>query len=110
RGPGFRTFDTTTALATYDQAIVRPYIRSDGTLPANDFLQELAGSKPFTWETTADVGGGDENTKYYVAGGWSDNPGIVTNTFAKKQNIRVNFEQSFAKRLALQVTSAFTRN
>jgi TonB-linked SusC/RagA family outer membrane protein len=110
RGPGFRAFDTTTALATFDEAIVRPYIQADGTLPAHDFLQELAGNKPFAWETLADVGGGDENTKYYVAGGWSDNPGIVTNTFAKKQNIRLNLEQDFGKRLNLQVTSAFTRN
>jgi TonB-linked SusC/RagA family outer membrane protein len=110
RGPGFLVWDTTNALATYGDSIVRPYIRPDGTLPAYDFLNELAGSKPFTWETEASVGGGDENTKYYVSGGWTDNPGIVTNTFAKKQNVRVNLEQGLGKRLNLQVTSAFTRN
>ena len=110
RGPGFLAWDTTNALATYGDSIVRPYIRPDGTLPANDFLNQLAGGKPFAWETEASVGGGDENTKYYVSGGWTDNPGIVTNSFAKKQNLRVNLEQNLGKRLNLQVTSAFTRN
>lgn len=110
RGPGFLTFDTTEALAAYGDAVVRPYIRPDGTLPANDFLQQIAGNKPFTWETQASVGGGDENTKYYVSGGWTDNPGIITNSFAKKQNLRLNLEQDLGKRLSLQVTSAFTRN
>ena len=63
RGPGFLTFDTTQALAAYGDAVVRPYIRPDGTLPANDFLNQLAGGKPFAWETQASGGGGDVNTK-----------------------------------------------
>ena len=111
RGPGFLTFDTTQALAAYGDAVVRPYmVPGDSLMPAHDFLNQLAGSKPFTWETQASVGGGDENTKYFVSGGWTDNPGIVTNTFAKRQNVRVNLEQDLGKRLNLQVTSAFTRN
>ena len=115
RGPTQRAFTDSSALATYsetgkiDTATVRSY-EVNGALPNHDLLDEVAGSKPFAWETLADVGGGDENTKYYVSGGWTDNPGIITNTFAKKQTIRANLEQQLSKRLNLQVTSAFTRN
>lgn len=115
RGPGERAFTDSSALATYsetgkiDTATVRSY-EVNGALPNHDLLDEVAGSKPFAWETLADVGGGDENTKYYVSGGWTDNPGIITNSFAKKQTIRVNLEQQLSRRLNLQLTSAFTRN
>jgi TonB-linked SusC/RagA family outer membrane protein len=120
RGPGERAFDLPTALSTFsthapgedpklDSATVQSYA-VNGQLPFYDHLQELAGSKPFAWETLADVGGGDENTKYYVSGGWTDNPGIVTNTFAKKQTLRLNLDQQIAKRWNLQVTTGFTRN
>jgi len=109
RGPGFRAFDPQTAIDTYGAAIVDPYIQN-GQLPAFDHLQEIAGNKPFTWETLADVSGGDDNTKYYVSGGFTDNPGIVTNTFAKKQTVRVNVEQHLARQWDLQVSTGFTRN
>ncbi len=117
RGPGQRAFSDSSALATFsasatpkiDSATVRSY-EVNGQLPNNDLIGEVAGNKPFAWETLADVSGGDENTKYYISGGWTDNPGIIDNTFAKKQTVRVNLEQQLAKRLNLQVTSAFTRN
>jgi TonB-linked SusC/RagA family outer membrane protein len=117
RGPGERVFTDSSALATFsasatpklDSATVRSY-EVNGQLPFYDHLQELAGSKPFAWETLADVSGGNDNTKYYVSGGWTDNPGIITSSFAKKQTVRLNLEQTLSKRLDLQVTSAFTRN
>lgn len=109
RGPGFRTFDPQTAIDTYGDATVDPYI-VNGHLPAFDHLQELAGNKPFTWETLADVGGGDDNTKYYVSGAWNDNPGIITNSFAKKQSLRLNIDQQLAKRWNVQLSTGFTRN
>ncbi len=115
RGPTQRAFTDSSALATYaetgkiDTTTIRSY-EVNGQLPNHDLLGEVAGNKPFAWETLADVGGGDENTKYYISGGWTDNPGIIDNTFAKKQTIRVNLEQQLSRRLNLQVTSTFTRN
>ena len=119
RGPGARGFSLDSAFATFsehapgdtpkiDSATVLSYA-VNGQLPFYDHLQELAGNKPFTWETAADVGGGDENTKYYASGGWTDNPGIITNTFAKKQTLRLNLEQQIAKRWNLQFSTGFTR-
>jgi TonB-linked SusC/RagA family outer membrane protein len=115
RGPGERAFTDSSALATYaetgkiDTATIRSY-EINGQLPSHDLLGEVAGNKPFAWETLADVGGGDENTKYFISGGWTDNPGIIDNTFAKKQTLRANIEQQLSKRFNLQVTTAFTRN
>lgn len=110
RGPGFRVYDTTTALADFGEDVVRPYIQPDGSLPAYDHLATLAGRKPFSWETLADVGGGDDNTKYYASAAWNDNPGIVRNTAAERQSVRVNLDQQIGSRFGLQLSSAFTRN
>jgi TonB-linked SusC/RagA family outer membrane protein len=121
RGPGGgRAFTPASAFATFsehdpgetpklDSAVVQSYI-VNGQLPYYDHLQEVAGNRPFAWETVADVSGGDDNTKYYISGAWTDNPGIVTNTFAKKQSLRLNLDQQLGSRFKLQASSAFTRN
>jgi TonB-linked SusC/RagA family outer membrane protein len=112
RGPGFRAFDTTSAFATFpalDPAVIRSY-EVNGKLKAYDDLQALAGNKPFAWETLADVSGGNENTKYYVSGGWKSDKGIINNTGAEKQSLRFNLDQRLGERLNLAFNGGFTRN
>jgi TonB-linked SusC/RagA family outer membrane protein len=109
RGPGFRVFTPDSALALgYDPATVSAYT-VNGQLPAHDHLQELAGRKPFGYETIADVSGGDENTKYYVSAGWKNDKGIIENTGAERQSLRLNLDQKIGSRWNLQASSAFNR-
>ena len=112
RGPGFRTFDTTTAFQvfpTLDSNIVRGFV-VNGKLPNYDHLQELAGRKPAAWETLADVSGGTENTKYFISGAWQKDPGIIQNTGAQKQSIRLNLDQRLGDRWKVSLSTGFTRN
>src|SRR5213078_3402969 len=100
RGPGARVFDTTTALAQYGDARVRPYI-VNGQLPFFDHLQEVAGNKPLSYETALDLSGGSENTRYFVSGGAKRDGAIVNNTFNERQSLRVNLDQTLSSRWSL---------
>ncbi len=113
RGPGFRTFTLDSALALYGgdpatAAAVNAYA-VNGQLPAYDHLEELAGGKPFGYETIADVGGGDDNTKYFASAGWKHDKGIVKNTGAERQSLRLNLDQKIGTRWNVQASSAFSR-
>lgn len=113
RGPGERAFDTTSAFDLYNSAADSAIIRSlevNGKLPYYDHMMELAGGRAPASETQLDVGGGTGNTTYYVSGGVKRDNGIIKNTYAERQTIRVNLGQSLSEKLNLSVTSAFVRN
>ena len=113
RGPGSRVFDTTSAFAVYGSAADSAIIRSlevDGKLPFYDHLREIAGGNAPASETQLDVGGGTGTTTYYVSGGVKRDNGIIKNTYAERQTVRLNLGQHLSDRLTLSVTSAFARN
>jgi TonB-linked SusC/RagA family outer membrane protein len=113
RGPGERAFDTTSAFDLYnstaDSAIIRSLV-VNGKLPFYDHMKELAGGRAPASETQLDVGGGTGSTTYYVSGGVKRDNGIIKNTYAERQTLRVNLGQSLSEKLNLSVTSAFVRN
>lgn len=112
RGPGVRAFDTTAAFDLYnspeDSAVIRS-LEVDGRLPVYDHLQEAAGNKPFNYETSLEVSGGNDNTKYFVSGDWSHQGGIIQNTDAGRQSLRVNLDQKLNEKLSLSLSNVFTR-
>ncbi|HZI42722.1 MAG TPA: SusC/RagA family TonB-linked outer membrane protein [Gemmatimonadaceae bacterium] len=113
RGPGERAFDTTSAFAVYSSAGDSAIIRSltvNGKLPVFDHLKELAGGNAPASETQLDVGGGTGNTTYYVSGDIKRDNGIVHNTYAERQTVRLNLSQHLTDRVSLSMTSAFARN
>jgi TonB-linked SusC/RagA family outer membrane protein len=113
RGPGERSFDTTSAFNVYtspeDSSTIRGLV-VNGKLPFYDHMKELAGGNAPASETQIDVGGGTGNTTYYVSGGIKRDDGIVHGTYAERQSLRLNLGQHLNDRLTLSVTSAFTRN
>jgi TonB-linked SusC/RagA family outer membrane protein len=113
RGPGERAFDTTSAFAVYGSAADSAIIRSlmvNGKLPFYDHLKEIAGGNAPASETQLDVGGGSGNTTYYVSGGVKRDNGIIKNTYAERQTLRLNLGQHLSDRVTLSVTSAFARS
>src|SRR2546421_12362249 len=120
RGPGTRAFTEAEALDLYatpkdtaearqDSALVRSYL-VNGRLPTYDHLSEIAGNKPLAYETSIDVSGGTENTRYFLSGSTKRDGGIIQNTFNDRQNLRANVDQSFSDKLQLSLSTAFTRN
>src|SRR2546423_8278832 len=116
RGPGTRAFTEAEALDLYatpkdtaearqDSALVRSYL-VNGRLPTYDHLSEIAGNKPLAYETSIDVSGGTENTRYFLSGSTKRDGGIIQNTFNDRQNLRANVDQSFSDKLQLSLSTA----
>jgi TonB-linked SusC/RagA family outer membrane protein len=113
RGPGERVLDVATAEQIYtspEDASVIEGLAVNGKLPFYDHLKELAGGKAPASETQVDVGGGSGNTTYYVSGDVKRDNGIIHNTFAERQALRLNLNQHLSERLDLGVTSAFVHS
>src|SRR5262249_54148336 len=56
-------------------------------------------------ETALSVSGGTETTKYYASGLVRHEGGIVWNTFADKQSLRLNIDQSIGQKLTINLSS-----
>src|SRR5690242_3898257 len=96
RGPGERVFSVASAEDLYTSAAYTAIIEGlavNGKLPFYDHLQELAGGRAPATETQVDVGGGTGNTTYYVSGDVKRDNGIIHNTFAERQALRLNLAQ-----------------
>jgi TonB-linked SusC/RagA family outer membrane protein len=108
RGYGTRSFTVAQAESLYGVGTVTPYI-VNGQLPTYDHMQELAGTKPLSYQTALTVTGGDENTRYFLSGSAQQDNGIIQTTGAGRQTLRLNVDQTFSDRLKLSFSSAFNR-
>jgi TonB-dependent SusC/RagA subfamily outer membrane receptor len=81
---GRRTFNTLEdALSVYtDTALVTSLYQPGRTFDIED---QIYGRKALSYETSASVSGGTEQTRYYVSGLLKDDEGIAINTDYKKQ-------------------------
>ncbi len=76
-----------------------------GACPFFDHEEELGGRKSIAVQTSANVTGGTDNTRYYASGTIEDTPGIITNTAFKRQSIRLNLDQRFSDKLNMAVNT-----
>jgi TonB-linked SusC/RagA family outer membrane protein len=67
--------------------------------PFFDHEQELAGNKPLSYETSANVSGGDDNTRYFASGQVKRDGGIIQNTGFDRQGVRINLDQKLGSRI-----------
>ena len=68
-----------------------------------NFEDQLYGRKALSYETSASVSGGTENTKYFISGLVKDDEGIALNTGYKKQSLRSNLDQELGSGVQIQV-------
>jgi TonB-linked SusC/RagA family outer membrane protein len=109
RGPGERVFTVASADSLYGSATVQPYVVGN-ELPYYNHLQEVAGQTPIDYETTLDVTGGNDNTRYYGSADITADGGIMQNSDATRQSARVNLDQQIAKHLEGNFTLTYTHN
>ena len=76
-----------------------------GQCPFFDHEEELGGRKPFAFQTSANLSGGTENSRYYASGTIEDTPGIITNTAFKRQSVRLNLDQRLSAKWDLSVNT-----
>ncbi|MFW6192847.1 MAG: SusC/RagA family TonB-linked outer membrane protein [Gemmatimonadota bacterium] len=70
-----------------------------------DHEEELAGRNDVSWEGSANVRGGGDDTRYYASGLWKNDEGIIANTGLEKQSGRVNLSQDLGDRLTADVSA-----
>jgi hypothetical protein len=78
--------------------------------PAFDHESELYDGHPLGYETSVSVNGGTETTKYFASALAKHDGGIVTNTFADKQSLRMNIDQTIGSRFTFSLNSQVVHN
>jgi TonB-linked SusC/RagA family outer membrane protein len=86
-----------------DSATAAPFFGNidDFTTAYNDHENTLFGNTALAYETSASMSGGTETTRYFASGLLKRDGGILTNTFAEKQSIRLNIDQQIGSKLNL---------
>lgn len=100
---------------TQDSAVARfgPGVAQYFASNPNPFFDNPAAvysQRDPSFETVVDVSGGNENTRYFVAGNWKEDRGIELNTGAGKQGLRVNVDQRLGSTADLRVSTVYARN
>jgi TonB-linked SusC/RagA family outer membrane protein len=75
-----------------------------------DYEQLAFGENPLNWETSLGISGGNEQTRYLVSGLLKYDGGVAKNTYARKQNLRVNLDQNFGKKWVAMINGEVLRN
>jgi TonB-dependent SusC/RagA subfamily outer membrane receptor len=83
---------------------------SNGQLPCYDHNDQVFGNNPLSYETVADVSGGNESTRYFISGTWKKDGGIEQNTGFGRQGVRVNLDQIISPKFDVKVSTAFNRS
>ena len=73
--------------------------------PFFDHEQELAGNKPLSFETSGNVSGGDDNTRYFASGTVKHDGGIIQNTGFGRQGVRINLDQKLGQRIKFSLNT-----
>ncbi|HWW84921.1 MAG TPA: SusC/RagA family TonB-linked outer membrane protein [Vicinamibacterales bacterium] len=102
---GARTFPTLASAEAAFGSRAAAYYKPGVTY---DHEQELAGHQPLSWQTTASVSGGNDNTQYYTSGILEHDGGIIQNTYFDKQSVILNLDQAVGSRINLGLGTTFS--
>ena len=75
-----------------------------------DHEQELFGRKPLSYETSGNLSGGTETTRYFASGTLKKDGGIMVGTWADKQSVRPNLDQDIGARVGMGFNTQVIHN
>jgi TonB-linked SusC/RagA family outer membrane protein len=78
--------------------------------PYFNHFDQVYRTSALSYETLADISGGTDATKYFVAGGWKRDDGIELNTGFNRGTLRANVDQRLGTRFDVRVSSVFNRS
>src|SRR6185503_14937970 len=78
----------------------------DGAFHDHDL--ELSGNSPLSYETSCNVNGGTENTRYFASSTIKHDGGIVIGTYYDKQSLRLNLDQNAGSRVTMSFSNELT--
>ena len=80
----------------------------DGSAKNNE--KNFFGETPLSYETSVNASGGNENTRYFGSVLHKYDGGIMPNTGARRQSLRINVSQNAGSRLTLDLRTAVMRS
>ncbi|HEY4304570.1 MAG TPA: SusC/RagA family TonB-linked outer membrane protein [Gemmatimonadaceae bacterium] len=109
---GSRHFTNGTLAAVANQTLADQYCPGAATTacPYYDYQGELYGQRDLAYETALSLTGGNDATKYYLAVNDKKDPGTMLNTSARRQNVRINVDQSIGNRWTTSASAAIYRS
>jgi outer membrane receptor protein involved in Fe transport len=90
---GSRHFTPTTLGELLPADTVTKYCPSD-PCPYYDYQSELFSHNALAYETNLSLVGGSDATKYFISGNDKSDPGTMIKTYARRQNLRLNLDQT----------------
>lgn len=99
---------TPAQVAAYEAAA--KIYRDNYQAPYFDYQKALFDQRDPTYETNFSVSGGSDATKYFFAAGNKEESGIMRNTGAYRQSVRLNLDQSVGDRMKANVSTSFIRS
>ena len=75
-----------------------------------DYEKEVFGNTAFLRNTNLSLSGGNDRTKFYVAGSTTREDGIVKNTNYQRSSIRANVDQKIGSRIDLSLNSGYNNS
>ena len=104
---GYRRFQTLADATNAFGAAAATYWSQNYT--AFNLEDEIYDTHPISHETTASASGGSDNTRYFLSADVSHDGGIVMNTYADKQSMRLNLTHTVNSRLTVDINENVLR-
>ena len=96
------------AVAAYG-SVAQSYLATH-PLACYDSYDQVWGRHKPSYETVADVNGGNETTKYFASATWKRDEAIEPGTGFGRQALRVNLDQKIGQKFTVSVSSVFNRS
>ena len=75
-----------------------------------DYQKELYGQKDLAYETSVSMTGGSDNTKFFASANDKNDPGTMMNTSARRQNMRLNLDQTLGPKWTANMSASIFRS
>ncbi len=108
KGYESRKFTLAEAEATFGSAVDQYAV--NGQLPYHNLYDQVYSDHGLSYETVADVSGGNDNTKFFLSGTWKHDEGIETGTGFGRQGVRLNLDQRLSPKVDVKVSTVFNRS
>ena len=108
----FEGIDATLDDADESEALASQYCpgASTAACPYYDYQGKLYGKTGLAYETALSLTGGTDVTKYYLGVNDKSDPGTMLTTGARRQNVRLNVDQSLGSRWTTSASAAIYRS
>ena len=102
---GIRSFTAASAAASYGPTGLALFNQAGGNV--YNYENEMYGNKGFLTTSNISLSGGDDKTKFFVSGLYSDEEGIIRSTGYEKSSVRANIDHRISDRFNISITTNY---